>query len=104
MVSTALFPCQCTEADTSQATTPISPIDSRVEMFQRGITDTFFGMKAQAPRPLSEATEMYDTEFEEDENSDIEGEEEEAEGYSPRISLNSVRLVSHLIMTPTNDS
>jgi len=37
---------------------------------------------------MSTSTDIYDTEFEDD-NSDIEDEEE---GYSPRISLNSVRL------------
>jgi hypothetical protein len=55
-------------------------------MFQKGRQDAFFNMTALAPRPLSTATEMYDTDFEDD-NSDIEEEE-----YSPRISLNSVRF------------
>lgn len=63
--------------------TPISPIDPRVEMFQKGrTTDAFFNMKALAPRPLSEATEMYDTDFEEDDDSDMDD-------NSPRLSLNS---------------
>ena len=57
-------------------------------MFQKGHQDTFFNMKALAPRPLSTATEMYDTDFEED-TSDIE------EEYSPRISLNSVGFDIH---------
>lgn len=39
-------------------------------------------MKALAPRPVSEVTEMYDTEFEDDES--------EIDDYSPRLSLNSV--------------
>jgi hypothetical protein len=64
-------------------------------MFQKGHQDTFFNMKALAPRPLSTATEMYDTDFEED-TSDIEEEEEEEE-YSPRISLNSVGFDIHLV-------
>jgi len=51
-------------------------------MFQKGPPrDTFFNMKALAPRPLSEATEMFDTDFEDD-MSDIED-------NSPRFSLNS---------------
>ncbi|KAH8602848.1 hypothetical protein B0O99DRAFT_11615 [Bisporella sp. PMI_857] len=62
--------------------TPISPLDPRVEMFQRGaVKDHFFNMKALAPRPISTATEMFDTDFEEDE-SDIEIE-------SPRFSVHS---------------
>lgn len=60
--------------------------DPRVEMFQKGQpTDSFFNMKALAPRkerPMSEATEMFDTDFEDD-DSDIEE-------NSPRLSLNSV--------------
>ena len=55
-----------------------------MEMFQKGhSTDQFFNMKALAPRPLSEATEMMsDTDFEDE--SEIE------EADSPRLSLNSV--------------
>jgi len=65
-----------------KSASPMTPIDPRVEMFQKGQpTDTFFNMKALAPRPISEATE-FDTEFEDDE-SDIED-------NSPRLSLNSV--------------
>jgi hypothetical protein len=74
--------------------TPINPLDSRIEMFQRGHPqDAFFNMKALAPRtnssrrerPMSDATEMFDTDFEDD-DSDMEMEEEN----SPRLSLNSV--------------
>lgn len=62
---------------------PQTPIDSRVEMFQKGLpTDSFFNMKALAPRPLSEAT-VFDTDFEEDDESEIED-------NSPRLSMNSV--------------
>jgi hypothetical protein len=62
---------------------PMTPIDPRVEMFQKGQpTDSFFNMKALAPRPMSEATEMFDTDFEDDES--------EIEDNSPRLSLNSV--------------
>jgi hypothetical protein len=74
--------------------TPVTPLDSRMEMFQRGRPqDAFFNMKALAPRtnpprkerPLSDATEMFDTDFEDD-DSDIDIDEEN----SPRLSLNSV--------------
>jgi hypothetical protein len=62
---------------------PATPIDPRVEMFQKGRPrDTFFNMKALAPRPLSDATEMFDTDFED--------EESEVEDNSPRLSVNSV--------------
>jgi hypothetical protein len=40
-------------------------------------------MKALAPRPQSEVTEIYDTEFEDD---------SEVEDNSPRLSINSVGL------------
>ena len=62
-------------------------MDSRVEMFQKGESkDQFFNMKALAPRPISTATEMFDTDFE-DEDSEVEVD-------SPRISLNSVGHIS----------
>jgi len=63
---------------------PSTPIDSRVEMFQKGQpTDSFFNMKALAPRPVSEAT-VFDTDFEDDDS--------EIEDNSPRLSLNSVGM------------
>ncbi len=52
-------------------------------MFQKGHNQPFFKSSAPAPRPLSEATEIYDTEFEED-LSDTE------ENNSPRLSVESV--------------
>jgi len=68
-----------------QSAHPRTPLEGPVEMFRKGPQDTFFNMTALAPRPLSTATEMYDTDFEDD-TSDVE------EDYSPRISINSVRL------------
>lgn len=69
--------------DNQPITSPMTPIDPRVEMFQKGQpNDAFFNMKALAPRPLSDATEMFDTDFEDDDS--------EAEDNSPRLSLNSV--------------
>ncbi|KAI9724509.1 MAG: hypothetical protein M1812_000577 [Candelaria pacifica] len=64
------------------ASTPISPLQAGVEMFQKGHGQPFFKASAPAPRPLSEATEIYDTEFEED-LSDTE------EANSPRLSVES---------------
>jgi len=63
----------------------MNPTKPRVEMFQRGKSqDAFFNMKALAPRPMSEATEMFDTDFED---------ESEIEDNSPRLSLGSVSLL-----------
>jgi len=62
-----------------------------VEMFQRGqTTDSFFNMKALAPRPISNATE-FDTDFEDDMS--------EPEDNSPRLSVNSVSAYFRPIMT-----
>jgi hypothetical protein len=67
-------------------------MDSRVEMFQKGEPrDQFFDMKALAPRPVSTATEMFDTDFEDD-DSEVD------EADSPRFSLNSVG--SHVYPSP----
>ena len=52
------------------------------EMFQKGLNRPFFSSRTATSRPLSEATEMYDTDFEED-MSDIEE-------YSGRRSEESV--------------
>jgi hypothetical protein len=63
----------------------MTPIDPRVEMFQKGQPqDAFFNMKALAPRPMSDATEMFDTDFEDD---------SEIEDNSPRLSLGSVSIL-----------
>jgi hypothetical protein len=57
-------------------------------MFQtRQPQDVVFNMKAQAPRPLSDATEMFDTDFEDDDS--------EIENDSPRLSIGSV---SHTVI------
>lgn len=77
---------QSLEADRKKQprASPITPIDPRVEMFQKGQPqDAFFNMKALAPRPISDATEMFDTDFEDD---------SEMEDDSPRLSLGSVSL------------
>lgn len=67
-------------------------------MFQRGeLKDPFFNMKALAPRPVSNATEMFDTDFEDD-DSEVE------EADSPRFSLNSVCCLTLLpIFTPLTE-
>jgi len=76
----------------------MSSIDPRVETFQQGQPkDAFFNMKALAPRPVSDATEMFDTDFEEDES--------EIEDNSPRLSVNSVSSkILPLLLPPNNRS
>lgn len=59
----------------------------RVEMFQKGNVQSVF-VQPSAPRPSSQATDMYDTEFEED-LSDFEE-------YSGRRSEESVGTRRHL--------
>ena len=66
-----------------------------VEMFQKGSVQSVF-VQPSAPRPLSQATEMYDTEFEED-SSDFEE-------YSGRRSEESVGIRRHLSHCPSNIS
>lgn len=58
-----------------------------MEMFQKGNVPSVF-VQPSAPRPLSQATEMYDIEFEED-LSDFEE-------YSGRRSEESVGTRRHL--------
>jgi len=47
----------------SRAFVPIASRPSGVEMFQKGNVQSVF---AQTSRPMSQATEIYDTDFEED--------------------------------------
>ncbi|KAI9796034.1 MAG: hypothetical protein M1833_006542 [Piccolia ochrophora] len=65
------------------ALTPISPQCPGVEMFQKTSGPySLFNAQTLASRPLSEATEIYDTDFEED-YSDVES-------NSPRTSIESL--------------
>ena len=66
-----------------------------VEMFQKGNVQSVF-VHPSAPRPTSQATEMYDTEFEED-LSDFEE-------YSGRRSEESVGIRGHLSHSVSNIS
>jgi hypothetical protein len=62
-------------------------------MFQKEHSkDQFFNMKALAPRPISDATEMYASEISDTDFEDDESVIEEAD--SPRLSLNSVSILS----------
>jgi hypothetical protein len=72
-----------------QATTPISPRDLNGKAFLRANTHPMCSPRTSIPRPLSEATEIFDTDGEED----SEFEEAPAMLYqpsSPRDSINSV--------------
>ena len=62
-----------------------------IEMYQKGSVQSVF-VQPPAHRPSSPATEMYDTEFEED-YSDFEG-------YSGRRSEDSVRTRNHFQSSP----
>jgi hypothetical protein len=62
-------------------------------MFQKEHSkDQLFNMKALAPRPISDATEMYASEISDTDFEDDESVIEEAD--SPRLSLNSVSILS----------
>lgn len=74
---------------------PMAHQRGEVEMFQKGSVQSVF-VQPSAPRPLSQATEMYDTEFEED-LSDFEE-------YSGRRSEESVGARRHLSHCPSNIS
>ncbi|KAL1616334.1 hypothetical protein SLS54_008430 [Diplodia seriata] len=65
------------------AQTPMTPLPPGVEMFQRGKMQPFFAVRSDKPRPVSEATEIFDTDFE-DESSEFE-----EDAQSPKFSFES---------------
>lgn len=73
-----------------QASTPISPKDLSGKAFLRANTYPMMSHRTTAPRPLSEATEIFDTDAEDD----SEFEEAQIQDYpppSPHESIGSVR-------------
>ena len=73
-----------------QASTPISPKDLSGKAFLRANTYPMMSPRTTAPRPLSEATEIFDTDGEDD----SEFEEAQIQDYpppSPHESIGSVR-------------
>lgn len=65
--------------------TPVTPLEPGVEMFERSKTESFFfPPRTGSSRPLSEATEIFDTDFE-DESSVFEED-------SPKYSFESVSI------------
>lgn len=59
---------------------PVASSHSGAEMYQKGHVPSVF---AQTPRPMSRASESYETEFEDDDTSDFEE-------YAGRTSEDSV--------------
>ena len=69
-----------------QAITPITPLEARADMFTRAKSTSFFESRASQMRPVSlvsEATEILDTDFED---------ESDYGGASPKDSFESVSL------------
>ncbi|KAI1493172.1 hypothetical protein F5X96DRAFT_268712 [Biscogniauxia mediterranea] len=63
---------------------------SHHEMLQKSrLHDPFFGLKGFEPRPNSMATEIVDTDWDEEDDDDIVSEIEDDDPNSPRVSLNS---------------
>ncbi|KAK7511076.1 SAM and PH domain-containing protein [Phyllosticta citriasiana] len=82
--------------------TPITPLEPGVEMFQRGKLQPFFAMRSDKPRPVSEATEIFDTEFEDD-SSEFE-EDSQKYGYESSESRKSQTTISTYDEVPTPHS
>ena len=66
-------------------TTPITPLEARGDMFQRAKTQSFIQARSSTVRPLSEATEIHDSDFED--HSSFE------DDYSPKSSFESVSAI-----------
>jgi hypothetical protein len=65
---------------------PMTPLEAGGEMFERAKTQSFLPARTSVARPLSEATEIFDTDFEDE----SEFEEEDVEEYSPKGSFETV--------------
>ncbi|KAI9809737.1 MAG: hypothetical protein M1825_000170 [Sarcosagium campestre] len=69
------------------ASTPLSPLYPGVEMFQKSSGHySLFNGQTLAPRPVSQATEIHDTDFEDEED---EQDYSDVESNSPRTSIES---------------
>ena len=67
-----------------QAYMPMASGRGRVEMYQKGRLPSVF---APSPRPMSQASDSYETEFEDDDMSDLEE-------YTGRKSEDSVSCIT----------
>ncbi|KAF2141721.1 uncharacterized protein K452DRAFT_326802 [Aplosporella prunicola CBS 121167] len=65
---------------------PMSPLEAGVQMYQSGNMEPFLTVRSDKPRPLSEATEIFDTDFEDDDGDDSSDFEEES---VPKYSFES---------------
>lgn len=72
-----------------QASTPVSPRDMSGKVFARAHTFPMVSPRTSAPRPLSEATEIFDTDGE-DESEFEENHMLNDQPPSPRDSIDSV--------------
>lgn len=61
---------------------PVASRQSEIEMYEKGFARPVFSARTSTARPLSEATEMFDTDFEDDLS--------DTEEYSGRRSEESV--------------
>ena len=69
----------------------VSPLEAGREVFQRSKTPSSLQPRNIIPRPMSEATEMFDTDFEDD-SSDFE------EEWSPKASFETVSDLSAILL------
>lgn len=77
-----------------QAMAPSTPLEARGEMFSRPKTQSIFLPRSSSARPLSEATEIFDTDL--DTDSEFEEERDDAhQPPSPKGSFDSVGRFSH---------
>ncbi|KAF1815871.1 hypothetical protein P152DRAFT_200350 [Eremomyces bilateralis CBS 781.70] len=79
--------------------TPITPLEAGVEMFQRGKPQSvFIPAKERSARPLSECTEIFDTEVEDDQSAFEEDSEQESfqsnEGRRSQTTISTVSEVT----------
>jgi hypothetical protein len=77
-----------------QAMTPISPRDLSGKTFSRANTYPVMSPRTATVRPLSEATEIFDTDGEDDSEFE-EGETPDYQPPSPRGSIDSVSRPAH---------
>ena len=106
VVATDSSPVGITDADRDrlgQATSPLAVCPFGMEMFQKNPAGAPHAMfpprRTTAPRPDSDATEIFDTEFEEDFDDDDDDDDDEPPRNSPRASVNSVSSDSAIATT-----
>jgi hypothetical protein len=81
-----------------QAMTPISPRELSGKTFSRANTYPLMSPRSATARPLSEATEIFDTDGEDDSEFE-EGEVPDYQPPSPRESIDSVSRPAQQLKT-----